>query len=58
MYEKALMAQAKKYARRGATRGVDEGAKRYGLTETVAKLKVNVHAQVMCMLLSLFYRHA
>ena len=58
MYEKALMAQAKKYARRGASRGVDEGAKRYGLTETVAKLKVNVHAQVMCMLLSLFYRHA
>ena len=41
MYEKALKAQAKKYARRGAARGIDEGAKHYGMTETVDKVKVS-----------------
>ena len=40
MYEKAMAAQAKKHARKAAIRGVDEGAKKYRMTETVEKMKV------------------
>ena len=41
MYEKALAAQAKKYARRTAEHAVTEGAEHYGATGTLNKIKVS-----------------